>query len=402
MINTHELPRLIYIGDVSVSNTFAGEALLYRLLQTYPLKQLQIVEGKTAAIPSSPETRLPNVTYYNLQGGNNRLLHSRFANVYSIFLHLNARLQWRQVKQLVEKYQPEAILTVMHGFSWLTAAIVARKYDIPLHVIIHDDWVSVNQMPNLFQSQIRKDFGEVYKQATRRYCVSVYMEEMYCQQYGVKGTILHCSREYLSPEFDKPPEKANNISKGITVAYAGSLYLQGYIASLVKLAEFLQKFDGRLLLYSSFDEQMVNKVGLAKDNVIVRPFIPAQKLVETLRKEADVLYAPMTFEKKYYVNMRVAFPSKLAEYTATGLPILIWGPPYCSAVHWAKENSGIAEVIDNPNVDALEPAIQRLASDPQYRYQMGMKAIEVGKQFFSHATVSQKFFSNLADTDING
>lgn len=396
-VRDSQLPKLFYIGDVSVSNTVAGEALLYRLLQTYPLDRLQIVEGKTVTILSTPETKLPHVVYHKLQGGNNRLLHSRLTNMYSIYLHLTARLQWRQMKHLVEKYKPEAVLTVMHGFSWLTAATVAKKYDIPLHVIIHDDWVSVNQMPKLFQSQIRKDFGEVYNQATRRYCVSAYMEEMYCQQYGAKGTILHCSRGHLSPEFDKPPEKANNINKGITVAYAGSLYLHGYIASLVKLAESLQRFDGRLLLFSSFTEQMASKVGLAQDNVIFRPLIPAPKMVETLRKEADALYAPMTFEKKYYVNMQVAFPSKLAEYTATGLPILIWGPPYCSAVRWAKENSGIAEVIDNPNIDSLEPAIQRLASDPQYRYQMGLKAIKVGKQCFSHTAVSQKFFANLTN-----
>jgi glycosyltransferase involved in cell wall biosynthesis len=398
-VQVSQLPKLLYIGDVSVSNTVAGEALLYRLLQTYPLKQLQIIEGKTVAIPSTPETRLTRVAYHTLQGGNNRLLHSRFTSTYSVYLHLIARLRWRQVRQLVDDYKPEAILTVMHGFSWLTAAVVAKKHEIPLHIIIHDDWVSVNQMPNLFQPQIRKDFGEVYKQATKRYCVSAYMEEMYYHQYGVKGIILHCSRGYQSPEFDRPPDKINNSSKGITVAYAGSLHLQGYIASLIKLARFLQKFNGHLLIYSSFTEQMVSKVGLTENNIKLRPFIPAKQMVETLRKEADVLYAPMTFEKKYDINMQVAFPSKLAEYTATGLPILIWGPPYCSAVRWANENSGIAEVIDNPSIDSLEPAIRRLASNPQYRYQMGLKAIEVGKKYFSHAAVSQKFFANLANSE---
>ena len=55
------------------------------------------------------------------------------------------------------------------------------------------------------------------------------------------------------------------------------------------------------------------------------------------------------------INMEMAFPSKLADCTATGLPLLIYGPAYCSAVTWARENPGVAEVVETEG--ALSDAI---------------------------------------------
>jgi glycosyltransferase involved in cell wall biosynthesis len=350
-------PKLLYIGDVSVSNTVAGEILLYRLLQTYPPERLQIVEGNTVTVMSILETRLSNVVYQTLPVGNFRLLHSRFVRIYSAFVHLTAHRHRLQLKKLVEDFKPEAILTVLHGFSWLTAAVVAKKCKLPLHLITHDDWPHVNLMPKIFQSHLDKDFGKVYRQAVKRYCVSPYMEEIYRQRYGVEGTVLYPSRGFYAPEFKAPPQRIKEASGKMTVAYAGSLHLRGYITSLIKLADFLEPFGGQLIIHSNINKEDAQKLGLHKPNVSVKSLIPSERMVEKLREEADVLYVPMTFEERFRAHMQTSFPSKLAEYTATGLPILIWGPSYCSAVRWAKENLGIAEIVDNPDVQALRPAV---------------------------------------------
>src|SRR4029453_7093108 len=99
----------------------------------------------------------------------------------------------------------------------------------------------------------------------------------------------------------------------------------------------------------------------------------------------------MSFDKVDRPNMEKAFPSKLADYTAVGAPLLIYGPPYCSAVRWAEEMPGAAEVVTTQGVIALEKAVYRLASSPEYRAALGTRALSAGGQCFSHEKVQSVF-----------
>ena len=85
------LPRLMYIGDVPVESTVAGSALIYRLLQDYPVDRLCIVEGNIAT--SQIDKRLPQVAYNSISVVIKRLLNSRFVLLYTSFLLLTAK--WR-------------------------------------------------------------------------------------------------------------------------------------------------------------------------------------------------------------------------------------------------------------------------------------------------------------------
>ena len=69
-----DLPRLLYIGDVTVADTLAGEALLFRLLQSYPPDKLALVCGVR---PDAP--LLPGVAYHHHGPAFPRLLYSRIA-----------------------------------------------------------------------------------------------------------------------------------------------------------------------------------------------------------------------------------------------------------------------------------------------------------------------------------
>src|SRR5687768_11770515 len=113
-----------------------------------------------------------------------------------------------------------------------------------------------------------------------------------------------------------------------------------------------------------------------------------------LREEADALFVPMSFDESDRANMEMAFPSKLADYTATGLPLLIYGPTYCSAVVWARENPGVAEIVIAS--EELPTAVEHLSKDPNHRMTLGKRALEVGRQYFTHDRVQQVFQSALS------
>jgi glycosyltransferase involved in cell wall biosynthesis len=126
----------------------------------------------------------------------------------------------------------------------------------------------------------------------------------------------------------------------------------------------------------------------------MRGLLPSTELLTTLRNEADALFVPMSFDPADRSNMEMAFPSKLADYTATGLPLLIYGPTYCSAITWARENHEVAMIVDSQS--DLTNAIDILANNPDTRLKLGRRALQAGREYFSHDCGQQIFHQSLS------
>jgi glycosyltransferase involved in cell wall biosynthesis len=284
-------------------------------------------------------------------------------------------------------FKPEAVLTVTHGYSWLTAAAFAEERGLPLHLILHDDWLpGLRALPAL-KPQAERWFGQYYRQAVSRFCVSPGMCEQYRQKFGVSGTVLYPSRAADCPDFEQPPARvAGNLARP-TVVYAGTVNGSGQIDALREMAEVLMPLRGRLLIYGPLTQSRAKKVGLTLPNMELCGLIKSHELIARLREEADLLYVPMSFDGTDRINMEVSFPSKLTDYTATGIPLLIRGPAYCSAIRWARENPGVAEIVGDESAAGLKTAIEHLVKNPDYRMKLARNALEIGRSFFSHDAI---------------
>jgi hypothetical protein len=103
----------------------------------------------------------------------------------------------------------------------------------------------------------------------------------------------------------------------------------------------------------------------------------------------------MSFDAHDRPNMELSFPSKLTDYTAAGLPLLVCGPTYCSAVRWVREHPGMAEFIETEDSAPLQDALRRLVENEQHRFQLATRALELGGKVFSHAAIQQTFHHAL-------
>lgn len=387
-----QLPRLIYVGDVPVESSYHGSLLLYRLFAGYPKEKLLIVETDLAR--SLPERRLPGVEYRRLRVPFARLIRSRFSKLYSIWLFLSARFRARKLMREFKRFQPEAIISVAHGYHWITAALVAQRLGIPLHLIIHDHVPEVTALPVFLRPRLERAFQKIYRQARTRLCVSPYMELEYSKRYGATGIVLLPSRAADCPSWSRPAER-NNKSQQLRIAFAGTIESGSYADSLRNLSDILT-IDDQLVLFGPHTDASLKYWKLNPTQVKVGGLLPSTQLLERLRQGFDVLFIPMSFyDEGHSGNMRFSFPSKLADYTATGLPILICGPEYCSAVRWARENGPVAEVVVDQTLKSLTDALDRLRS-PQHREMLGRRALVVGEQLFSHATAESILFGALA------
>ena len=377
---------LLYVGDVPVEASYHGSALLHRLLSDYPPDGLTIIE---TGAQSETQRRLPNVNYISHPICNQRWLNTRF-HPYAVawFTHAAQRVAPR-ISQSLNGFECEGVLTVAHGFGWLAAAALASKRKLPLHLIVHDDWPRVADVAPHLREWLDERFATVYRQAQSRLCVSPSMSRVFEERYGATASVIYPSRARDCPDYDEPPAHLASNDKPFTVAFAGTINSGGYIEALLALQKALKPVNGRLLIFGPSTPDVLND-----SNTETCGLLTATDLLKRLREESSALFVPMSFAESDRTNMEMAFPSKLADYTATGVPLLIYGPSYCSAVAWARENPGVAEVVE-AEAD-LSNAIAELASNPGKRLSLGKRALDVGRQYFSHARVQQIFHQAIS------
>ena len=384
------LPRLLYVGDVPVEASYHGAALLHRLLSDYPPEKLTIMETATE---SASHRRLPNVNYLGHQIGRPRWLNTRLHPYAVAWFTTSGSRSAKRISQSFNGFECEGVLTVAHGFGWLAAAELANRKKIPLHLLVHDDWPRVADIAPGFRSWLDRRFAHVYLQAHSRLCVSPSMSRSYEERYGAPARVIYPGRAPGCSEPDDPPARLGNNDKPFTIAFAGTINSDGYIDSLLALQQALKPANGRLLIFGPLTDAEAKRIGLDDENTSIGGLLSSAQLLEQLRSQADALFVPMSFAARDRDNMEMAFPSKLADYTATGLPLLIYGPGYCSAVAWARANPGVAAVVDDEK--ELDATLLRLANDPAWRIALGRRALRVGRDYFSHQRAQDVFHRAL-------
>ena len=396
MIDTKQsginFPKLLYIGDVPIESSYHGSALFYRLLQNYPTERLRIIEG--GGVVSLPERRLRFVDYNHLRYIDQRCLNTRFHKLISTWYMVTAQRCASQISKLLNGFSPQAVLTVAHGYSWMAAAAYAHNENLPLHLIVHDDWPRVAQIIGLANKWLDRKFGDVYRQATTRMCVSPFMREEYEHRYGAIGSVLYPSRAENGIKFSTIPSRIDDSKEKLVYAFGGTINTPGHVQALTELANVLQRFGAKLNIYGPLTEADARKAGLSLPNVTLCGLLSSNEYIQELREKVDVLFLPMSFSVNDRANMSLCFPSKLTDYTTTGLPLLIYGPEYSSAVRWARENTGVAEVVAEEGEKALSRSVDRF-NDSQYRNDLGDAALRVGNRYFGHESVKNIFYDHL-------
>ena len=220
------------------------------------------------------------------------------------------------------------------------------------------------------------------------------MSRAYSKRYGAPADVLYPSRAPECPDFKDPPARLATNQKRFTIAFTGTINSNAYVRAILALQDALKPIRGRLLIFGPLTSNEAQRFALDHPNTEVCGLVSPTDLLTRLREEADALFVPMSFDSSDRTNMEMAFPSKLADCTAAGLPLSIYGPPYCSAVTWARENPGVAELVEVEG--ALRNAIDRLAKDPAHRVALAKRALEVGRQYFTYERIQQQFHQFLS------
>lgn len=389
-----EIPRIVFLGDVPVRALSAGPAVLFRLFEGYPPDRLLLAEDNGGGRGAAGET-LPGVRRISYRHVCTRLLRTRFGDQFGTWFYLRAGSPARILAPDAVKFGAEAVVGIAHGYGWWTGHELARRLGVPFHLIVHDDWAGTMQLHRFFRRGAENRFGMCYRDAATRLVVSDAMEKSYRELYGGAGTLFYPirSRRLLHPLSTDLSRKAGG---AFTFAFAGDAGTPWSQRMLASFANDLDSLGARLRIHYSIDRAHLVRAGLRSDNIEIVPFQPEpSRLQKSIVAGADATYLPMSFAADNQRNVTLCFPSKTADYTATGLPLLIHAPAYSSAACWARQRSGVACLVTTENSAQMRLALRDIIINEGYRRSLAETGIAIGWDEFDYTKLFNAFVTYM-------
>lgn len=355
-------PRLLYIGEFPPSNHHGGAILLKRLLDQHPANSLTIIASQLGMKASSTTILLKcrYIVFPLLVGSPNFWVAKLKIIPNSLIL---ACIALRAVLE-IKRRRIEAIISIVQGRYYLSAALASWVTGTPHVAIVHDHFFRTSTVLGKLQRRLAK---RALRSAAHIYAVSPEMQRLVFEESGMQSEIQMPSTTIPSKRPDGRTQR--NGGAGPVILFAGTVsytvkdcldLLVDLIAS-GKLKEY-QLPNASLHLCTPLTDAEIVRFGWNCPGVINRGWAPQSELSGIL-SEADILFLPYSFLQVALDAVENAFPSKIADYLAAGRPILVFGPKYSSLVRYAREQ-GFAEVVDEFSPTALARSIQKLTFSP--------------------------------------
>jgi glycosyltransferase involved in cell wall biosynthesis len=380
--------NLLFMCDFPPSNLAGGPILISRLLADYPVSRLSVLTGSRYFRVSPPEGRLAceHLVFPTTKGWGKWGL-GRIKNLIdwmSMFL-----LIFKAVA-VIKKRKIEAVLSIVHGRFFLSAALATRLTRTPLILIVHDDWLTPVARSSPLEARIVRRLSRMaIKGASHIYAVSPEMRKFLKKEFNVESEVQLVATELHQTDV------RGLASRGYSrvIVYAGQITeaVEDNLKLLAKVVcngslDQLDASDAHFCLYTKISSETVHDWGWQHRLINIRGWVSQNELHNVLA-DADLLFLPFSFSESARYAVEHAFPSKTADYLAAGRPILVFGPRYSSLVRYAEEQ-GFAEIVDEFDEYVLARSIQKIFSDSARRNELCQRSLAVFEQ--NHNIVRQR------------
>jgi glycosyltransferase involved in cell wall biosynthesis len=287
----------------------------------------------------------------------------------------------KMVHDLVHSFRPDILLTVAHGWWHIQAARVAKEFNLPLVSFFQDWWPDFPEIPVAFRSQLERQFRRTYMESNAAICVCDQMR----RELGERANSFVI---YPIPSFMRPRAWTPDFKLPLRLVYFGNLREYGPL--IENALRTLEASDtARLEVFGASPLWTSRAEDYFKSRGLYHPFIPSNQLVEAVGSYQAVLVV-MSFDPALRRRMTTSFPSKLVDAMQLGLPVVIWGPEYCSAVQWARQGERALCVTD-PNPSTLRRALEELAASPSQQQHLGKSARNAATGEFNPERIQAQF-----------
>ncbi len=336
--------RVILISSVRPEPTSAGQIILYRHLVNQPEIDLEVYGGEPQRFSHSMILR--------------RVL-GKMAQLGGIFETLVNCLWvlWKggwidnDLPATVSKSQKTIVGTVAHGDGFYAAQRFAKKHGLPLVVFFQDWWPDMAGVPKPIVKLLDKHFLDLAKSCSLGICVCEGMKKALGGGKNLQVLAPIPAEKHSIQASNRAPDNGEKFK----VFYFGNLDLYGGM-----LLEALRVFKDhpiiQLQVRGSNPRWPDDAKKEMRDAGLWLDFAP-RSVLDTWLQSADAFLIPMVFEEKYRRRMETSFPSKLIEFSQFGKPLIVWGPEYCSAIQWGRQNNS-ALCVTRPDANKLADELE--------------------------------------------
>jgi glycosyltransferase involved in cell wall biosynthesis len=289
------------------------------------------------------------------------------------------------VREFIQLFQPDVLLTVAHGSWHIHARRIAREFNIPLVSVFQDWWPDFPDVPVAFRTRVERQFRQTCAESTVAICVSEGMQ----QELGAPP---NSSVIYPIPSLTKSETCRSDFTSGMRVVYFGNLYEYGPLIEGA-LRAFNASDHVRLEVFGPSPHWTPGAEEYFRSRGLYHEFIPVHRLTGLLQ-DFHAIVVVMDFNAAFRRRMTTSFPSKMSDAMQLGLPIVVWGPEYCSAVQWARRGNRALCVTD-PNPSALRQAVEELAASPWEHERLAKSAREAAAGDFDPERIQAQFMDVL-------
>lgn len=277
---------------------------------------------------------------------------------------------------LMIRTRSRVILSVAHGHFFIAASVASVLTRKPLVLIVHDDWVSgVRTSSYVLRYFSAPLFKVISRRADHVYAVSAPMQTTLRERFGVESELqMPATEAWELGQHEESVDSPEQAVRRIIYAGNGTGAMEDSLALLVEFIKRQQLFDDgtsewELHLYIPEDEEWIKRKGWNDQRIKVQGWVSQENLKRAIL-QSHVLFLPFSFREDQRGATEGSFPSKTSDYLASGKPILILAPAYSTIVRYAKEYE-CAEIVDQPDLELLGRALQRLRMSENRRLELG-------------------------------
>ncbi len=374
--------QTLLLLQASAPPTPGGTSIvLHRLLGSLPDVRLAVVtdRGLRAAVRRHDELTLPgSYRFFPRLGGRAPFLPGARSAVDALNVPLSiaagvsgALRFWRR--------RPDWVLSALDGaFSPVAGALAAALLRRPFVLLIFDLWEE-NAYGSVSRGLARLLEGPIMRRAAAVVVFSSQSAEHLERKHGVECTVIATPIEPVEPPFD------DAVADERELLVAGAIYWAQEDAVRRLLRVCAQVPEVHVTMVG--DEHALRARGLRADRY--EPAVSGPEFAARARR-AGTLFLGLSFGSEYEAVIRTATPARLAEYMATGRPLLVHAPPGSHVVEYARSED-FAEVVDRADDAALAAGVRRLLDEPALARARSERALALARERHDVRSVSGGF-----------
>jgi glycosyltransferase involved in cell wall biosynthesis len=275
--------------------------------------------------------------------------------------------------------------------SWpfmLAAAQAARLAGIPWFTYHMDAPVPWEQAAWPDRYFLRRRQLPLLQSARGRLVISEALADDFQQRFGLSSVVIRHGLDLrLYPPAEAPAEPNRGPLRLVHTGVVEHLQYES-LRRIIDAVAQCPELQARVILSTPNRREDLAACGLAQPHVEMVA-LPTPE-VRALQRSASVLLAVLPFFGQIKALDLTAFPTKLVEYMAAGVPILVHAPPESFLARHVRQYQ-YAWLVDRPDPAVLVAALKALQTDADLRRQLSRRARQTAEQLYALPRVAQAF-----------